>query len=504
MVDQRADQRPVLARIADRQARIGLDQPVGEIGADRPVDDQAAQRGAALPGRADGGEHDRPHRHVEIGGRGDDHGVVAAEFEDRAAEPRGDLGPTIEPMRVEPVAETSGTWRDSTSASPDRRAADDDLGEAFGRVGAEALDRAVEDLHRRQRGERRLLRRLPDHRIAADERERRVPGPDGDREIERRNDRAGPERMPGLRHPVAGPLRGDGEAVQLPRQADGEIADVDHLLHFAQALRDDLADLERDERAERLLRGAQLLAEQTHELAAPGAGTSRQARKALRARSMTAGMASGGVSRMRAISAPSIGERTESEPPPTSAGVNPARSSTSSLAIGSPRRLIVSRTPPAKPLFDPNQPFRQAQPREQAVRSKISAKLLPVLALFFWSMGVEADGVAPGGSRSYLYNARARAPRGPEPDMTRSTNILLACAAMLAAMLLAVVLTPHRSDGAHPRRIRHRQAPADRFWRLEAGRRVERGCARPPGLARTRESTTRRRRAASSTRTDMS
>ena len=77
-----------------------------------------------------------------------------------------------------------------------------------------------------------------------------------------------------------------------------------------------------------------------------GAGTSRQARKAFRARSMTAGMSSGGVSRIRAISAPSIGERTESEPPPISAGVNPARSSTSSLVIGSPHPLIVSRRTP--------------------------------------------------------------------------------------------------------------------------------------------------------------
>ena len=152
----------------------------------------------------------------------------------------------------------------------DRRAADDDLREALGRVGAEALDRAGEDFHRRQRRERRLLRRFPDHRIAADQRQRGVPGPDRDREIERGNDRAGPERMPGLGHPVAGALRGDDEAVQLPRQADGEIADVDHLLHFAQALGHDLADLERHEGAESLLRGAQFLAEKAHELAAAG------------------------------------------------------------------------------------------------------------------------------------------------------------------------------------------------------------------------------------------
>jgi hypothetical protein len=34
---------------------------------------------------------------------------------------------------------------------------------------------------------------------------------------------------------VPGAFAGDGQAVQLARQADGEIADVDHFLHFAQA-----------------------------------------------------------------------------------------------------------------------------------------------------------------------------------------------------------------------------------------------------------------------------
>ena len=62
------------------------------------------------------------------------------------------------------------------------------------------------------------------------------------------------------------------EAVKLARQADREIADVDHLLHFAQALALDLADLQRDEPAERLFVGAQLFAEQPHQLAATRGG----------------------------------------------------------------------------------------------------------------------------------------------------------------------------------------------------------------------------------------
>ena len=74
--------------------------------------------------------------------------------------------------------------------------------------------------------------------------------------------------MPLLHHPVAGPLGGDRQAVELARQADGEVADVDHLLDLAQALGADLAGLDGDQRAEVGLVLAQQLAELTHELAA--------------------------------------------------------------------------------------------------------------------------------------------------------------------------------------------------------------------------------------------
>ena len=186
------------------------------------------------------------------------------------AEPRGDLRPDDRAHAGRAGGRDDRHALGGNERFADRRTADDDLRQAFGRVGTKALDRASENLHRRQRRERRLLRRLPDHRIAANQRQRRVPRPDRDRKIEGGNDRARPHGMPGLGHPVAGPLGSDHEAMQLPREADGEIADVDHLLHFAQALGHDLADLERHQRAERLLRGAQFLSQQAHELAPPG------------------------------------------------------------------------------------------------------------------------------------------------------------------------------------------------------------------------------------------
>src|SRR5438128_11261234 len=53
--------------------------------------------------------------------------------------------------------------------------------------------------------------------------------------------------MPLLHQTVLVPFRSDGEAVELPGQADREIADVDHLLHFAFRLDENLAGFKRDE-----------------------------------------------------------------------------------------------------------------------------------------------------------------------------------------------------------------------------------------------------------------
>jgi hypothetical protein len=70
------------------------------------------------------------------------------------------------------------------------------------------------------------------------------------------------QRVPGFHHAVAGAFAGDGQAVQLARQTDGEIADVDHFLHFAQAFGGDLAGLKRHQRAQFGLGGAQFFAQQ--------------------------------------------------------------------------------------------------------------------------------------------------------------------------------------------------------------------------------------------------
>jgi hypothetical protein len=57
----------------------------------------------------------------------------------------------------------------------------------------------------------------------------------------------------------AGVLRGnavDGQTIELMRQTDGKVANVDHLLNLTESFRDNLADFDRDETPECLFVGA--------------------------------------------------------------------------------------------------------------------------------------------------------------------------------------------------------------------------------------------------------
>src|SRR5271155_5438907 len=193
--------------------------------------------------------------------------------------------------------------------------------------------------------------------------------------------------MPGLGHPVAGALGGDDEPVQLPRQADGEIADVDHLLHFAETLGHDLADLKGHERAESLFRSAQFLAEKAHEFApagrrnlAPGEKGGPRAivdrRHVMRRRLPDAGDL-GAVDRRasRERTAPKLGRGQDR---PGEAILAGHRSASYVFSVRG-RRGPLSRSP----LFDPNS-GRPASPTSftPSVGAKISAGFIHVTALF--------------------------------------------------------------------------------------------------------------------------
>ena len=232
------------------------------------MDDQPAQAGAALPRRAGRAEQDRALGQREVGGWRNDHGIVAAQLEQTPPEPRRDLWP-----KLAAHAGRSGRGDQRDARIVGQRRADlatalQQLQQTVGRV-AEASEGADGDRHRRCSGQRGLFARLPDHRIAAHQRQRRIPRPHRDRKVERADDGDRPERMPLFDHPVIGPLAGDGQPVQLARQADGIVANVDHFLHFALAFGDDLAGFERHQPGQRLLCDAQFLAEQADQFATP-------------------------------------------------------------------------------------------------------------------------------------------------------------------------------------------------------------------------------------------
>ena len=89
--------------------------------------DQPPQRRAPLAGGAGRREHDAADGEVEVGRRGDDRRVVAAELEEAAAEAGGDHGRDLAPHRVEPVALTSGTPSCAASVGADVGAAEHEL-----------------------------------------------------------------------------------------------------------------------------------------------------------------------------------------------------------------------------------------------------------------------------------------------------------------------------------------------------------------------------------------
>ena len=58
------------------------------------------------------------------------------------------------------------------------------------------------------------------------------------------------ERMPLLHHAMVRAFGGDGQSVKLARKADGKIANIDHLLHFAFAFGQNFAGFQRDQSAQ--------------------------------------------------------------------------------------------------------------------------------------------------------------------------------------------------------------------------------------------------------------
>jgi hypothetical protein len=232
------------------------------------VRDDAAHRGAPLSGRAGRGEDDAAHGQVEIRAGADDGRVVAPELEQRAPEPPGDPRPhgLAHPRRPGGAEQRDSRMVDQGLSQ--LGTTDEHLRDVGRRV--ELRDGLLEDRGAGQRRQGGELRRLPDHRVTADEGHCRVPRPDRGREVEGADHADHAQRVPGLHQSVSRALGGHGPAVQLARQPDREVADVDHLLDLAAGLGGDLADLEADQRGQVVLVLGEQLTPPLDEGTAPG------------------------------------------------------------------------------------------------------------------------------------------------------------------------------------------------------------------------------------------
>ena len=224
------------------------------------MNDQPPQGRATLPCRSGGREENGPLRERKVRGGADDHGVVASQFEQHPTE-------AFDNARADGAAHRGRARRGHERNArighellAGFAAALNERNKAVRGV-AEALQRASYQRHHDFGGDRCLLARLPDNRIPANQRKSCVPRPDGDRKVERADDQHRPKRMPLLHHAVAGPLTGDRETVELARETDCEVADVDHLLDLSEAFLDDLAAFQRYQTGEKLLRCPKLLTE---------------------------------------------------------------------------------------------------------------------------------------------------------------------------------------------------------------------------------------------------
>ena len=212
-----------------------------------------------MTGRAHGAKKDGAEGEVEVGVFHYHQTVVAAQLEQGAAKPFGhQLG--------HPATHThrTGGGNQRQPVILHHRFADFEAiadHQAHDRRGAVRLEHLLGDAGGGDGGERGEFGGFPHHRIAADGRQGGVPRPNGDREVEGRNDADRTERMPLFGHAVLRPLGVHGVAVELARHAHRQVADVDHFLDFAEALGVDLAGFDAHQLAERFLVAAQLVAE---------------------------------------------------------------------------------------------------------------------------------------------------------------------------------------------------------------------------------------------------
>ena len=231
------------------------------------MNDQSAQRGAALACRAHGAEDDGTHRQIQIGRGCDHHGIVAPQLQNALAKAGCHLGAHGAAHAARTRGGHQGDLRAVHQGLGHIAVAEHDLRQTRRSTVTKTGDRPLQGLEGGQARQRGFLRGLEDHRITTDQCQCRIPGKYCAGKIEGGDHGHRPQRVVLFHHAVAGAFGHDGLAMQLAGQADGKLADVHAFLYFPQAFLQDLAHLARDHLTDIGLAAAQLFAPQPDQLA---------------------------------------------------------------------------------------------------------------------------------------------------------------------------------------------------------------------------------------------
>ena len=172
-IDERPDQSGVIKRVADIEAPENFSDTSHERVDHRLVCDDAAHRGAALTSCSGGSKENAAHGKFEIGRRSNDRGVDATEFEQACSEASGNAW-----CHFGAHALTAGRADQRHPRVVEQDSGCIAIGEnELVHVCGSAVfgNGTVEYSRARKRGERRHLRRFPDHRVTAHQRDRGIP-----------------------------------------------------------------------------------------------------------------------------------------------------------------------------------------------------------------------------------------------------------------------------------------------------------------------------------------
>ena len=347
LVDHRPVQ-DVLERVAHHCALGGGGEAGHEVVVDRLVHDRRAHRRAALARGAEAAEQRALHGQVQVGVGHDHQRVLAAQLQARVLQ--------MAPAQLADLrSHGAGAGEADLVHQPlvQRLLQPLERGRALGDHGVQhAVGQAagLEQAGQRLADLRRVLGRLPHHRVSAQQRRDQVPRGHGRGEVAGRDDGGHADRVAEGEELFVGHLRRHRLPVQAPALAQEEVGRVDDLLDLAPRLRDRLAHLGRHDAREGLLVGLDDAPDLLDRAAAPGRGRGGPVALGV------AGTGAGGYE------VGGIGHGTDSTPAGTTAGT------CSAAAAG-----WCGRPParaPARPGGGAARPPGRSQPRPPRTRSR--------------------------------------------------------------------------------------------------------------------------------------